>query len=304
MSGKIKLLVTGATGFIGSSVVNEIMKEKNIEVCVLVRSLEKAKKIFDNNVKYILIDNTFKQNIENFSPKIVLHLAAFSSSADDKENMLKLIESNITNTALLLDALRDIKLEMFINTSSFSQYYYNDERIFPTYFYSSTKIAANDMVKYFSLKNNFKLVNTVLYTVYGKKEGRKKLVDYAIDSLDSKQCVNMSEGKQQLDFIHIDDVVTFYKNLIFNYKKLNIKHENYFLGTGVGTTPRELAELLKNITNRNTNINFGAKESRKIDTIQATAKIVNNILDLDYKVSIKFEDGLKMYIKSNYRELL
>lgn len=297
MSGKQKILITGSTGYIGSELVKVLLENDNNNIAVVVKNIKKAESLFKDKVTFITTNNaTLKNNINKFSPDIVVHLASFSSSSDALSDINKLIESNIIFTSVLLDALSDCNIKLFINTGSFSEYYYNNEVINPTYFYSATKISARYIIEYFSKKNNFKVINAILYTVYGKKSSNKKIIDYAIDSLDSADSIKMSDGKQILDFIYIDDVVNFYINLLYNFSKLNIKEKDYFVGTGCGTSIKELVQILEDKTGKKANIEWGANKSRHIDTKQAISNTVKTLEDLVWSAKTNIHTGLKKYI--------
>lgn len=296
MNGKQNILITGSTGCIGSKLVHVLLENAN-NIAVVIRDTKKAQSLFDEKVIYIPIDNeSLKNNINNFSPDVVIHLASYSTSSDTLTDINKLIESNIVFTSLLLDALSDCNLKLFINTGSFSEYYNNNEIPNPTYFYSATKTSASCIIDYFSKKNNFKVINAILYTVYGGKCSNKKIIDYAIDSLNSANSIKMSDGKQILDFIHIDDVISFYTNLIYNFNDLNIVEKNYFVGTGRGTSIRELVQILEKTTNKKANIQWGANKSRHIDTRQAIANTVKTTEDLIWSANTDIHVGVKKYI--------
>ena len=140
----------------------------------------------------------------------------------------------------------------------------------------------------------------MLYTVYGKKNNNKKIIDYAMDSLNATVPINMSDGKQILDFIHIDDVVDFYYELIVNFENLKISRIDYDVGTGNCISIRELVLSLENITGNKANIAWGANKSRKVDTIKACADIFSAKEELGYVAKVSISDGLSRYINENY----
>lgn len=297
MSGKTKVLVSGGTGYIGSDLVHKLISN-NIEVAIVIRSLEEATRIFGTKVMYIeyLDLNLFNQEISKFSPEIVVHLAAYSTSSDEPKDIRKLIESNIIFTSNLLIALSSCNVKLFINTGSFSEYHNNNTSMSPTYFYSATKTSARYMIEYYSKKNDFKFINAILFTVYGKKNKHKKIIDYVIDSLQSDVAISMSDGKQILDFVHISDVVNFYYNLIINFRKIKPSKIDYEIGSGECLSIRELVKLLELITRKKSNISWGTNKNRKIDTVIACSDIEMSKKELGYNINISLESGLKEYV--------
>ncbi len=300
MTGKKRVLITGGTGYIGSDLVNKLISNSNIEIALVVRDLTNATKMFGNAVVYIQYNDLvgFNDSVSRFSPEIVVHLAAYSTSSDEPKDITKLIESNIVFTSNLLIALSSCNLKLFINTGSFSEYHDNNNTLSPTYFYSATKTSARYIIEYYSKKNSFRFINAVLFTVYGKKNSSKKIIDYAIDSLDSDVAVKMSDGKQILDFVHIDDVVNFYYNLIIDVENIQASKIDYDVGTGKCLSIRDLVKTLEVITDKKANIAWGANKSRKLDTIKACANIVATQEELSYEVKVSLNDGLIQYIKS------
>jgi nucleoside-diphosphate-sugar epimerase len=118
----MKILVTGATGMLGSQLLSALIK-KDYEVAIIIR--EQNNKFLEySNLSIIQIDESgiWKKKIRSFQPDIVCHLSAFLSSADDFYVLRRLVEANILFGADLLDALKDTNCKLFINTGSFAEY--------------------------------------------------------------------------------------------------------------------------------------------------------------------------------------
>lgn len=297
---KEKILITGATGFVGRNLMSKLISE-GYEILELTRSIKKSKELFGNKTKKIKItDLKFKSKILDFSPKIVIHLASYLTSSDELEDINKLLDANIYFLSKVLDAVSKVSLKLFINTGTFAEYFKGDNNLEPAYFYAATKTASRSFVDYYATAYNFKQSTVVPYTIYGGNDSQKKIIDIIYDSTLNSLPLDLSPGKQVLDFIHIDDVTDFYITLINNESKLPNK-SNFKLGTGVGHTLRQVSTLIEEIIKAKTNINWGGKAYRNSDVMYAVANI-DNLKDLFcWKPKILLEDGLLKVIK--FKEL-
>ena len=291
---KVKVLVTGATGFVGTHLMPKVL---NFEYKVVVRKLSE----YHQPEKQIVYDKKnmvrFSSEIEEFNPEIVIHLASYLTSLDDLENIEKIVDSNILFTSYLLKALENTSLKLFINTGTFAEFYLNHEVENPAYFYAASKIAVKPIIKYFQNLLEFKLIHVIPYTIYGGKSKSKKVIDYLLDSTKHDAPVDMTDGNQILDFIHIEDVVNFYLTCLKNHNLIK-DHENYYLGTGIGTSIKELATLIENETRLKANINWGKREYRPLDIMEAVAPVSKNSTHLAWKPEISIQQGIRMLLKS------
>ncbi len=293
----MKLLLTGATGYLGRYLLEALIGTDH-ELILLVRSADKLKPLLEKTNAGITLIQTddigWKEKIRSASPEGVIHLAAFLSSADDAQTIDHLIDSNIRFGTQLLDALRGTAVRFFINTGTFAEYNgKEDKRLQPAYLYAATKTAFRSILDYYQRLSGFKVLHVIPYTIYGRKGDAKKLIDYIYEALDAPAPINMSPGEQVLDLIHIEDVVRFYLLLLKHPEALTDSVSEFHLGTGRGTSPRQLCRILENATGKKANINWGGRPYRDLDTMYAVAPAGALAGRIGWQPLISIEQGIQ-----------
>lgn len=293
----MRILVTGATGFVGKHLVAGLQNTTHTLI-VLVRDEAKFQSLPGKNDSIAVIstgESNWKTLVKEADPEMVIHLAAFLSSGDNETAIESLVNANLLFSTHLLDALRETAVKYFINTGTFAEYLNNDGILKPAYLYAATKSAFRSILSYYQSILNFRTINVIPYTIYGDLSVQKKVIDHIYESTWSDTPLLMSPGEQVLDFIHIEDVVSFYQTVIDNIGHFEEDYIEIHLGTGIGTTPKQIAGLVEKKTLHKTNISWGSLPYRKRDTMFSVAK---EILPgfINWKPTINIEEGLNKYI--------
>jgi nucleoside-diphosphate-sugar epimerase len=286
----MKILLTGATGVVGKNLIKALSAYHN-DITVLTRSDFSFKGI--NTIS--TLNTNWKDQVKIADPEVVIHLASYLTSSDDEQSINQLVESNLLFGVHLLDALKGGRLKVFINTGTFAEYRNNE--LSPAYLYAATKTAFRSIIKYYQNIQGFKVVNVIPYTIYGGADTRKKLIDHIYQSSTSIQPVKMSPGEQVLDFIHINDVTNFFVRLLASIDKVSSNYLDVHLGTGIGTTPKALTEIIENI-GYPTNILWGGIPYRTADTMHSVAPASPLFDIINWKPEIQLEQGVNLYIQS------
>ena len=126
----MKIVMTGATGFVGMNLMPLLLKETdtNNEYLTLNRDIEKASRLYPikqySNFTHV---STFDfQSLKDFNPDIVIHLATLSTSRNDSEIVHPLLETNIELGVKLLNALQECpNFKLFVNVSLIFYFNFN-----------------------------------------------------------------------------------------------------------------------------------------------------------------------------------
>ena len=236
---KIKILVTGGVGFIGSNLIKEL-KNRDFEVVSLDNYSTGSKKNEIPGVKYIKDDIT---NISKYGEDFdfCFHLAAQSRvqpSFKDPEESLRV---NTFGTSKVMDWAYKNKVKVIYAGSSSKHHDPSDSP------YAMYKFLGEEICKLYKKSFNVNVEIARFYNVYGPGENIDEKFGNVIGIWKSK--VNKGEslpivgdGKQKRDFIHVDDLV----DGLIKIASSNLKHEDAWeLGTGVNYSVNQLFKFFK-----------------------------------------------------------
>ena len=176
----IKYIITGGAGFIGSHLVEKLIKQ-NKKVIVLdnlsTGRLENIKR-FKKKIRFIKCDISKKGNwIKEFKGKCyVFHLASLADIVPSIQNPKKYFESNVNGTLNILEACRKAKIIKLIYSASSSCYGIPKtyptkefEKINPMYPYALTKKMGEDLIIHWSKVFGIPFISLRLFNVYGTR---------------------------------------------------------------------------------------------------------------------------------------
>ena len=305
----MKLLITGGLGFVGSHLVDLLVK-KNHKIKILTKTLSKKKNIKKSSKKIQIekIDLTnfrrLGKIIEKFKPDVIIHLAGNASHSKSFENPLKDIDSNAKTTLFMLEKIRKLNTQCkFILGSTFivigkpKKLPVNENTpCNPTTIYGTNRLSSEYFCKiyhevYGLHTNIFRITNS-----YGPREQiipKKNAVNFQIYKSFKKEEISIyNQGKFFRDFIYIDDVISGI-NIILKKGKSG---ELYWISSGKRTWFYEFGDILEKTTGCKVKYSETPVYTKKVDVGNF---VVSNskLRKLGWSPKISVDVGVKKTLK-------
>lgn len=303
---KIKVLITGHNGFLGSCLWDLLKDDKKLKLYG-----------YDNNIysNKILVSRKF-QNLKIFNLKnidVIIHLAGVSTNYDPKGKIYKKISNkvNFKDTISFAKKAKKAGVKKFIFASSTSVYgdkknklVSEKSKLSPTTSYGRSKsLAERNLIKLSS--KNFKIILLRMVTLFGNSKRMRfdLLVNNLIASfIKNKKIVLLSDGQKIRPQIHINDASKVYKYFISNdidqnYLILNVGRPDYNLT--VGQIARKIAKVFKS------KVQYGKKDKdkrsyrvsfKKFQKLKIFNKTTNSIENTAIQINKSFKHKNKKFI--------
>lgn len=221
-----KILLTGATGFLGSEFLNFISKDSKFQITDIRRSKIKSNKL--KNHKTIIFKSypQLSRDLNNKKFDIFINFATFYNKTHTLENIDQMINSNILFPNYILEKVGK-NLKMFITFGSMMEYS-GQNAYKPQNYYSSTKKAFESVIEFYKLKfKKCKFYNIKLYETFGNNDKRNKLLPLLLKTHQKNTKIKIVNKNLTLNVILSDDLNLFLKKLICkNLKSYNLILQN------------------------------------------------------------------------------
>jgi len=270
-----RILVTGSTGFIGKSLVNNLLKNKRKVFAIIRKSnknIKSSSEIRKKNKNFYPIffnkNHELKIKLSNIKPEVIVNLATnYINYHPNHKDIYSIMNSNIIFPTLILDLCCKSKISKVINICSVMQCDKNKIDN-PLNFYALTKILFKKTMAYYQKTHPKKVfLNLYIGDTYGPEDTRKKILPIIIKNYKKNKKTTILTKNLKMNILHVEDVVNAIKILIDNEKKSN----NYFIKSKKNFN---LHKIVKK---------FNLKAERKLKLLWLNKKINNT----DNKIKLK-----------------
>lgn len=285
----MKILMTGATGFLGSNLLARLVAESDtFQVTILKRSFSNTWRISSllSGVSYFDLDSiSLKKIFETGSYDTILHCA--TDYGRKQINRSEMIEANLLLPLRLLENSIANGVQHFINTDTLL-----DKQVSA---YALSKQQFKEWLK--DSKNSIRTTTVSLEHFYGPGDDPSKFVTSIIRSLlEEIPVLPLTLGQQRRDFVYIEDVVECFMFILREFKLCKSGYQEFDIGYGDSISIRQFVELAKKICgNKKTRLDFGALPYREHEPMDICAKALD-MRKLGWCPCITIEEGLRRTI--------
>ena len=278
------IAILGATGYLGSKLAH-IFIEMGYKVLCFKRDSSNCDRLKDieQQIIYYSLDRSELDHcfIEN---KVDFFINTSCSYIKKGTSDLKVVESNFCVPFKVLESAVRFGVSRIISIGTVLP---NDFNV-----YTISKHHFNRYGEYYCNKNNVTFINLEVGNFYGTDEPSDRFIPFCINKLYKNEPIDLTNGLQKRDFIHVDDVLGLICHLvnmdIYNPQGMYL---DIPVGTGESVSIREIVEYLKVITGSQSALNFGAIPLRPEETDCVVD--ISIMKKYGYNNKYNWKDGLK-----------
>lgn len=283
----MNILLTGATGFLGSHLLHALISLGH-KVTILKRTTSNINRIRDViscchivDIDVELLESAFSAN----SIEVAIHTAC--TYGRKGEPYSELVETNILFPIQLMQLCIEHGVKAF----------FNSDTMLPSYL-NAYSLSKHQFFEWLELnKEEIKIFNMKIEHMYGPDDDKEKFLEYIMYQLQqNKPFINLTKGIQLRDFIHVDDVVSAFLTVLSRYPILN-NFITFQVGTGCSRSIVEVVDQLYSMYTKlnptcQTQLRFGAVPFREGEAMEIHVDI-SALRALGWAPQISLEQGLQ-----------
>lgn len=296
----MKALVTGATGFVGKALIEELLENK-IDVVAYVRNSIKIpeKWLKDNGIKIIYGDlnelgmKVYPDLIDE-KIDIFFHFGWFGTSGKERADIEGQLQ-NVRNTCEAVKAGASLGCKTFVNAGSIMEYEVIKLMNSGNYIagmsniYSTSKLAADFMARTLANSLSIKYINVIISNIYGIGEESERFLNTTIQKMMKNEEILLTHGNQLYDFIYVTDAV---KSILMAGTE-GKGNESYYIGNSFQRPLKDFILEMKTVLGSESELKFGAVplNAPSITYEEFDTKKVER--EFGIKSNVTFQEGIK-----------
>ena len=286
-----KIIITGATGMIGSAIVREALNQDYDITCLVRASSSRIKNILQDNRVHIIDCNISDYKTIELKDKfdIFMHLAWDKTSVNGRDD----VDCQLRNIQYTLDAVRLAKrcgCSVFIGAGSQAEYGVQSVPLTPTLpvnpesGYGIAKYTAGKLARLLCKQLGLRFNWMRILSVYGPNDGENTLISYVIRELKTGRSPELTKCEQTWDYLHCDDAARAFLAVAEH----GVDGKTYPLGSGCGKKLSEYINDFQKLLAPDVSVKFGAKKYYPHQPMYLVADVSELEEDTGWKAEIPF----------------
>ncbi len=296
---EMKILITGGAGFVGHHLANRLVEHHTVVVYDNLYTGDSRR--LNSNIGFVkgdLMDLTHLSKASR-DVDVIYHLAAISRVLESVKHPRLCFDTNVTGTFNVVEVAREAGCKIIYASSrevyGDAQYLPVDEEhpLNPKNPYGASKLAGENMMRAMAATYDMRYVIIRLANAYGQGDFSRVIPTFLHNIKEGKNLVIYGSPSKIIDFIHVDDVVdALIECLDVNAQILNI-------GSGIGTTLGELADIFASFKTFRKSFKVRVVEGNACEVDRYIANIDKARNHIDFKPSIKLEEGVRELVEED-----
>ncbi len=269
---KKKILITGASGFIGFNTLIELLDNNNITIILRKKNsqITKLRKKHKFNIIYYKSFNKLNLSLKKINIDYVVHCATHYIKNHSYDDIFNMNSSNLLFGNIILENLRSLKVKKFINLTTIWENY-NGTKDNPNNLYSAYKQCFTRIISYYQKLNpNIAFYNLYLSETFGSNDKRVKIIKVLKDNYRKNKKTVINSRNLVVNLLNVKDVIIAINKLLNS----NIKNGGYLIKNSFNIKISYLINYINKISNKKMKISY--QSNKKIVEIFYKYKLLPN----------------------------
>ncbi|WP_082690151.1 NAD-dependent epimerase/dehydratase family protein [Leptolyngbya sp. NIES-2104] len=297
-----KVLVTGASGFIGHHLCQKLQQYQTE-----IYGVSRVQRESDSIIQWLQGDvasfDDMRRIIIQVKPDVIFHLAGHVTGTRGIDTVVSTLQGNLVSTVNLLTLMAEFGGRRIVLVGSLEEPDAGEDSI-PSSPYAAAKWASSAYAQMFQHLYQLPIVRTRPFLVYGPAQmDFKKLIPHVTLSLLKGEAPQIGSGQRQIDWIYVEDVV---EGLIAAAQTPGVEGEVFELGSGTLTSISSVVQRINQLVDPSIRPLFGALPDRPMEQVR-TANIEASAQKLGWQPKISLDQGLAKTVEwysSYYSDLV
>ena len=296
-----KAIVTGATGFIGSWLVQELL-DHQVEVTVVVRDPRRLLNDYRKNERVVVIQSNLANVTEaDFSERnydAFFHFG-WAGVAPEEKNNIDLQLENIAMSLHVLQVAKAIGCRKFIASGTVAEYVYCDKvmnleaKQSPSDIYGAAKVSAHYFMEVRAKQLEQPFIWVVIPSTFGERRKDNNIISYTIKTLLKGQKPHYGNLEQMWDFLYVSEVA----RAVYLIGEKGRTGKTYGIGSGVHQPLRTYIEKIRDAINPALPLGIGDLPEMSQKTFSSCVNISDLQKDTGFIPKVSFEEGIQKTIQ-------